>query len=178
MQLTDKLTASRDCEGPRVTSSTGAATAIPAASEIGSSLDPGPSPTASIGCEPHGDHWDCEGPRATDLIITTTAIPVASTSSHDENAPMTGSNLDPGPSPTASIGCIPHGDHWDCEGPVPVTGASSSGTGSGILATATSATSAAPAQFTGAGSVVSLDRSFVAAIEAGVMGLGIFFAAA
>lgn len=22
-----------------------------------------PSPTESIGCEPHGDHWHCEGPR-------------------------------------------------------------------------------------------------------------------
>ena len=22
----------------------------------------GPSPTASAGCEPHGDHWHCEGP--------------------------------------------------------------------------------------------------------------------
>ncbi|ERF76813.1 hypothetical protein EPUS_07993 [Endocarpon pusillum Z07020] len=163
--------------------------------------DPGPSPAASIGCVPHNDHWDCEGPRVTSSMITTTsAIPAASESTHDENAPVTGSNLDPGPSPTASIGCVPHGDHWDCEGPAPVSAASSSGSDSGILATATStattaatasssvnaaaagtsgsSTSSAPAQYTGVGSVVSLERYFVAALEAVVMGVGIFFAAA
>ena len=26
----------------------------------------GPSPTESVGCEPHGDHWHCEGPKATE----------------------------------------------------------------------------------------------------------------
>lgn len=24
---------------------------------VSSAQDPGPSPTASVGCEPHGDHW-------------------------------------------------------------------------------------------------------------------------
>jgi hypothetical protein len=176
----------------------------------GSNLDPGPSPTASIGCVPHGDHWDCEGPApasapsssgsdsgilapATSSATTAAAV---SESTHDENAPVTGSNLDPGPSPTASIGCVPHGDHWDCEGPAPASTASSSGSDSGILATASvsasvnssanavaagtsgSSTSSAPAQYTGAGSVVSLERHFVAALEAGVVGFGIFLAAA
>lgn len=28
--------------------------------------DIGPSPTESVGCEPHGDHWHCEGPAETD----------------------------------------------------------------------------------------------------------------
>jgi hypothetical protein len=56
-------------------------------------VDPGPSPTASVGCEPHGDHWHCEGPR-TDAP----AAPVET--------------VDPGPSPSASVGCEPHGDHW------------------------------------------------------------------
>lgn|SRR5687768_5774145 len=69
--------------------------------------DPGPSPSESIGCEPHGDHWHCEGPRET-----------ASAAGDDES-----SSVDPGPSPTASIGCEPHGDHWHCEGPA-TTGAS------------------------------------------------------
>ncbi|KAJ2986213.1 hypothetical protein NUW58_g5133 [Xylaria curta] len=47
-----------------------------------------PSPTASVGCEPHGDHWHCDGP-----------------------ATVTSSGVLP-PSPTASVGCEPHGDHW------------------------------------------------------------------
>ncbi|KAL8965874.1 MAG: hypothetical protein Q9183_003642 [Haloplaca sp. 2 TL-2023] len=77
--------------------------------------DPGPSPTESVGCEPHGDHWHCEGPAA----VPQTAAPVVASSAED-----------PGPSPTESVGCVPHEDHWDCEGPVaagqtaaPVTGA-------------------------------------------------------
>lgn len=28
-----------------------------AISQVTTSEDPGPSPTASVGCEPHGDHW-------------------------------------------------------------------------------------------------------------------------
>jgi len=24
-----------------------------------------PSPTESVGCEPHGDHWHCDGPAET-----------------------------------------------------------------------------------------------------------------
>lgn len=28
-----------------------------ATSALAQSQDPGPSPTASIGCEPHNDHW-------------------------------------------------------------------------------------------------------------------------
>lgn len=175
----------------------------------GSNLDPGPSPTASVGCVPHGDHWDCEGPAPASaasssgsdsgILVTatsTTTTAAVSEPTHDESAPVTGSNLDPGPSPTASIGCVPHGDHWDCEGPAPASAISSSGRDSGILATASvsasanssanavatgtsrSSTSSAPAQYTGAGSAVSLERHFVAALEAGVVGFGIFLAAA
>ena len=42
----------------------------------------GPSPTDSVGCEPHGDHWDCEGPAtptgtgtAAPSFVTTTSRP-------------------------------------------------------------------------------------------------------
>lgn len=61
--------------------------------------DPGPSPTESVGCEPHGDHWHCEGPAETG----------AAGKDADEDDE---SSVDPGPSPTASVGCEPHGDHW------------------------------------------------------------------
>ncbi|KAM7194670.1 hypothetical protein V8F20_007862 [Naviculisporaceae sp. PSN 640] len=103
----------------------------------------GPSPTQSVGCEPHGDHWDCEGPRVTSgaatpstlLISRTTAPPSAITSSpadpdhdhdhdddhseedhddHDDDVPHTGSLK---PSPTESVGCTVHGDHWHCDAP-------------------------------------------------------------
>ena len=82
----------------------------------------GPSPTESVGCEPHGDHWcvfpsssrqdlhvrdvtnhplsrHCEGPAPTEDS--------AAASTDDADA-----SEDPGPSPTESEGCEPHGDHW------------------------------------------------------------------
>ncbi|KAF2436935.1 zincin [Tothia fuscella] len=43
-------------------------------------------------------------------LVTTTAIAVSSTAA---------AGL--APSPTASIGCSPHGDHWHCEGPAPTS---------------------------------------------------------
>jgi hypothetical protein len=70
----------RHCEGPRPPVTSEAATELPppvttttpaepattaseAEDDHTDALDPGPSPTESIGCEPHGDHWHCEGPR-------------------------------------------------------------------------------------------------------------------
>jgi hypothetical protein len=70
----------RHCEGPRppvtsepatqqppaITTTTPAepaTTASEAEDDHTDVVDPGPSPTESIGCEPHGDHWHCEGPR-------------------------------------------------------------------------------------------------------------------
>ncbi len=44
----------RDCEGPRENAIT----------SYVSSVDPGPSPTGSVGCEPHGDHWYVTRPQA------------------------------------------------------------------------------------------------------------------
>ncbi|KAL4726611.1 hypothetical protein ACLX1H_005499 [Fusarium chlamydosporum] len=58
-----------------------------------------PSPTESVGCEPHGDHWHCEAARTAE-------------DSHSHSAGATESLA---PSPTESVGCEPHGDHWHCE---------------------------------------------------------------
>ncbi|KAF4969421.1 hypothetical protein FSARC_3352 [Fusarium sarcochroum] len=58
-----------------------------------------PSPTESVGCEPHGDHWHCEAAR-------TDAASAEEASASETIAP----------SPTESVGCEPHGDHWHCEG--------------------------------------------------------------
>ena len=79
-----------------------------------------PSPTESVGCEPHGDHWHCDGPR-----VTSSAAP----------NPTGSSTKSLKPSPTESVGCEPHGDHWHCDGP------QTSGT-------------APPAQYTGAAGYV------------------------
>ncbi|KAI9844850.1 MAG: hypothetical protein M1837_005268 [Sclerophora amabilis] len=65
--------------------------------------DPGPSPTESIGCEPHEDHWHCDGPAP-----ETSAAAVTSADSVVTPAV---------PSPTESVGCEPHDDHWHCDGP-------------------------------------------------------------
>ncbi|KAH8172459.1 hypothetical protein LIA77_06714 [Sarocladium implicatum] len=78
-----------------------------------SSVDPGPSPTASVGCEPHGDHWHCEGPKETGA-----AEPSATSDDHDHDHDHDDdAAAEAGPSPTESVGCEPHGDHWHCEGP-------------------------------------------------------------
>lgn len=61
-----------------------------------------PSPTESVGCEPHGDHWHCDGPA------------ISTTESRSRNSTLS-------PSPTESIGCEPHGDHWHCDGPAITT---------------------------------------------------------
>ncbi|CAG9942227.1 unnamed protein product [Clonostachys rosea f. rosea IK726] len=98
-----------------------------------------PSPTESIGCEPHGDHWHCEGPRPTSAALSSAVSSAADPGpsptesvgcqphgdhceDHDHDHSST---VDPGPSPTESVGCEPHGDHWHCEGPAVTSGASS-----------------------------------------------------
>lgn len=86
---------------------------------LAAAQEAGPSPTESVGCEPHGDHWHCEGPRPTDVAASTSEVAVTTTvaatteaehdheDDHDHEETVT-----PGPSPTDSIGCEPHGDHW------------------------------------------------------------------
>ncbi|KAK0105987.1 hypothetical protein ONS95_004494 [Cadophora gregata] len=83
-------------------------------------VDPGPSPTNSYDCEPHGDHWHCEGPITPSATlpasVTTPSVAVITTTSHAGN----GHSADTGtlaPSPTESVGCEPHGDHWHCDAP-------------------------------------------------------------
>ncbi|RYP67570.1 hypothetical protein DL770_008588 [Monosporascus sp. CRB-9-2] len=78
-----------------------------------------PSPTASVGCEPHEDHWHCEGPATVTAVdtITSTSVVATATSSHDHEEGM--ESLPP--SPTESVGCEPHGDHWHCEGAASAT---------------------------------------------------------
>ncbi|KFY94601.1 hypothetical protein V500_03143 [Pseudogymnoascus sp. VKM F-4518 (FW-2643)] len=93
----------------------------------------GPEPTESYGCEPHGDHWHCEGPITTTTAPTTTSVAPTTTSGvivisttaaddhndhddedHTDHPASTGASM--APSPTESIGCEPHGDHWHCDG--------------------------------------------------------------
>ncbi|KAK2793012.1 hypothetical protein FQN52_002160 [Onygenales sp. PD_12] len=145
--------------------------------------DPGPSPTESVGCEPHGDHWHCDAPRTQQPAITATTTSVNPGPSPTESvgcephgdhwhcdAPATATTTmssthshsdhdeptgtqDPGPSPTQSVGCEPHGDHWHCDGP----------------ATAVSTTGTLPPEFTG-GAVGNLARLNGYAAVGGVVG--------
>lgn len=107
-----------------------------------------PAPTESVGCEPHGDHWHCAGPApkpSSGAVTQTSAAPTQTGAhdDHDDHDHETGSGVLP-PSPTASVGCEPHGDHWHCAGPKPASttsapAASSSaaggdhGAGTGVL---------------------------------------------
>ena len=43
-----------------------------------------PSPTESVGCHPHGDHWHCDGPRVTSTVAESdpvSSVPPSSTAS-------------------------------------------------------------------------------------------------
>ncbi|KAL2257508.1 hypothetical protein VTK26DRAFT_84 [Humicola hyalothermophila] len=86
-----------------------------------------PSPTESVG--------HCEAPRPTDEPAVT---PIITTPAHGEDrsehtdAAGTGSLA---PSPTESIGCVPHGDHWHCERPRPSPTAETSETETSMIAT-------------------------------------------
>jgi D-lyxose ketol-isomerase len=75
-----------------------------------------PSPTESVGCEPHGDHWHCEGARSTLAAEAkaTTDAEHDDDHDHDHDHDTTGTES-LAPSPTESTGCEPHGDHWHCE---------------------------------------------------------------
>ncbi|KAI0851916.1 hypothetical protein F5Y00DRAFT_258872 [Daldinia vernicosa] len=68
-----------------------------------------PSPTASVGCHPHGDHWHCDGPAS-----STASVTISSTHNNKTSKTLA-------PSPTESIGCEPHGDHWHCDAPASAT---------------------------------------------------------
>ncbi|EEU40565.1 uncharacterized protein NECHADRAFT_90611 [Fusarium vanettenii 77-13-4] len=74
-----------------------------------------PSPTESVGCEPHGDHWHCEAARTT--LATAKAPATTDEEDHDDHDHEAGESEALAPSPTESVGCEPHGDHWHCEGP-------------------------------------------------------------
>ncbi|KAK4462399.1 hypothetical protein QBC42DRAFT_201449 [Cladorrhinum samala] len=130
----------------------------------------GPSPTESVGCVPHNDHWDCEGPRVTTGVTSATdpALTNAPTTTahHDDDhghdhgeddddhdhthtdAAGTGSIK---PSPTESYGCEPHGDHWHCEGHVTASATGSATSNPAAAATETSSSTAGAAQATGLG---------------------------
>lgn len=112
-----------------------------------------PSPTESVECAPHGDHWHCEGPRET---LTESAEGVEETGDHDgdddghDDEAGTGSLAS---SPTGSVGCELHGDHWDCDGPAE---------------TATESTESAE---TGADAAEEAEETGPAAVDAGVTAL-------
>ncbi|KAF3809705.1 hypothetical protein GCG54_00005246 [Colletotrichum gloeosporioides] len=81
-----------------------------------------PSPTESYGCEIHVDHYHCEGARSTTgaagaatTLTSAVAATTTATEDHDhdhDHASGTGSLA---PSPTESVGCVPHSDHSDDE---------------------------------------------------------------
>ncbi|KAK4210655.1 hypothetical protein QBC37DRAFT_29303 [Rhypophila decipiens] len=110
-----------------------------------------PSPTQSVGCEAHGDHWHCDGPRVTSITVSPSTLlrsrlttpPPAVTSApahpdhdhdhddhedhdddhehHDDDHDDHDDDAAIKPSPTGSVGCVAHGDHWHCDGPATAT---------------------------------------------------------
>ncbi|KAI2467493.1 hypothetical protein F4781DRAFT_309900 [Annulohypoxylon bovei var. microspora] len=112
-------------------------TAMLAAASVAAQTLP-PSPTASVGCHAHEDHWHCDGVASStvSVIVSSTENPessqtlalsstgslVSSSSISEEHNEGTGSLA---PSPTESVGCEPHGDHWHCDGAVIASSTSS-----------------------------------------------------
>lgn len=78
---------------------------LPVSLAQSSSVDPGPSPTASVGCEPHGDHWHCEGPKDTASAAEPTSTDEEHDHDHDHDHDEEAEEA--GPSPTESVGCEP-----------------------------------------------------------------------
>ncbi|KAL6852503.1 hypothetical protein ACO1O0_007048 [Amphichorda felina] len=109
---------------------------------VAQSTSLGPAPTESYGCEPHGDHYHCEShvsETAAAHVPTSVSTPAPTATEeeshdheeHDDHDHETGSLP---PSPTASAGCEPHGDHWHCDGPATPTGESGETTPTGGVA--------------------------------------------
>ncbi|OGE46931.1 hypothetical protein PENARI_c086G04173 [Penicillium arizonense] len=93
--------------------------------------DPGPSPSASIGCEPHGDHWHCDGPASTTTALgSSTASEVEATTTSAATSTTSATVTPTLPSPTESVGFEPHKDHWHCDGPVETSSSSASASAS------------------------------------------------
>lgn len=63
-----------------------------------------------------GDHWHCEGPKDTGSVTVSSSEPTSTDEEHDHDHDH-GDEEEAGPSPTESVGCEPHGDHWHCDGP-------------------------------------------------------------
>lgn len=116
------------CEGPRPTEEAQTTADAEASESAVPSL--APSPVESVGCEPHGDHWHCDGPRVTESPAApeeSSAAPGQTTSAeHDHDHDHDSGSGSLAPSPTESVGCEPHGDHWHCDGPATPSGDSPS----------------------------------------------------
>ncbi|KAK3395795.1 hypothetical protein B0T20DRAFT_45618 [Sordaria brevicollis] len=133
-----------------------------------------PSPTASVGCEPHGDHWHCDGPKVTSLAtVVTSAAPATTSEAHDhddhdhdeedhdhDHDEHTSVSLKP--SPTESYGCEPHGDHWHCAGHVSATATASAGLASSASASASATPSIAAAGRKGASGLAAAGLAIMA----------------
>ncbi|KAJ5990378.1 hypothetical protein N7499_010889 [Penicillium canescens] len=93
--------------------------------------EPGASPTASIGCEPHGDHWHCDGPASTTASLGSSTASDAEVATTSAATSTTSASVTPTiPSPTESAGCEPHNDHWHCDGPIETSSSSASASAS------------------------------------------------
>ncbi|KAI5801168.1 hypothetical protein EDC01DRAFT_646996 [Geopyxis carbonaria] len=166
------------CEGPAETSI--------AASLLSSSVgNAGPSPTASIGCKAHGDHWDCEGPAVTSAVASAVASSVTMPKSEDHHSVEhsddhsdeheTHDETHSGaaaPSPTESVGCELHGDHWDCDGPAATTTATASTNSTGnSTASGNSTSSSTLLEQAENGAAGSHGTSFMTVLFAGVVAI-------
>ncbi|KAL2291482.1 hypothetical protein FJTKL_12874 [Diaporthe vaccinii] len=94
-----------------------------------------PSPTESVGCEPHGDHA-----RHCDILATavsTSSDVVATTTAHEDSEASSNATLPP--SPTGRGECSGHVYHWHCDIPATATASVSTETAAATTAAASGA---------------------------------------
>ncbi|KAL9003958.1 MAG: hypothetical protein Q9188_003207 [Gyalolechia gomerana] len=102
-------------QGPTTGEATTTSAAAAAAENVETATPPFPPPTESVGCEAHGEHYDCSGPTNTAATATSTATAAAEgEDGQDHNHEGATPSFPP---PTPSVGCVTHGDHYDCAGP-------------------------------------------------------------
>ena len=119
-------------------------------------------------------HRHCDGPRETSTTVVvqpTSSAPAAVTTSdahdHDDDHTDEPGTATLAPSPTESVGCEPHGDHWHCDGPATAVSTSVPATLTTAVTTAAAGTESVPAASS------SIVTAAAAAVTRGVEAFGL-----
>jgi hypothetical protein len=136
---------------------------------MGKYLPPRPRGDIANNCSPRS----ASSTRFSHQAATTSNV-LQTSENHEGHSMTTATHTDEasgsaGPSPTESVGCSPHGDHWHCDGPAS-TAATTSASESDAAASASASTTSLDPIETGNSAVVEGAKLGLAAVLAGVVG--------